>query len=168
MIRRRLYIEERMSRLAVWSLRTAVFAIPVTLLGFVLYWTETLDFETSLRTMLAGLGLAALALLLAIAAFIVIWNDGLKGLGRVVGAAALALALLLPPAAVAAYTSRLPAIHDIIDRHRGSAGIPRAGLRPLAHRQSARLWRRGRRQAAGRRLSADQDHRVRFDAGRDL
>ncbi|MDF2995097.1 MAG: hypothetical protein K0R27_734 [Xanthobacteraceae bacterium] len=113
MIRRRLYIEDRMSRLAVWSLRTAVFAIPVTLLGFVLYWTETLDFETSLRTMLAGLGLAALALLLAIAAFIVIWNDGLKGLGRVVGAAALALALLVPPAAVAAYTSRLPAIHDI-------------------------------------------------------
>lgn len=113
MIRRRLYIEERMSRLAVWSLRTAVFAIPVTALGFVLYWTETLDFETSLKTMLAGLGLAVLALLLALAGFIVIWNDGLKGLGRVFGAAALALALLVPPAAVAAYSSRLPAIHDI-------------------------------------------------------
>lgn len=113
MIRRRLYVEERMSRLAVWSLRTAVFAIPVTLLGFVLYWSETLDFETSLRTMAAGLGVAALALLLAIAAFVVIWNDGLKGLGRVVGAAALALAILVPPAAIAAYASRLPAIHDV-------------------------------------------------------
>lgn len=113
MIRRRLYIDERLSRLAVWSLRMAVFAIPVTLLGVLLYWTETLDFDTALRTVLAGLGIAGLALLLAVAAFVVIWNDGLKGLGRVIAAAALALVMLLPPAAVAALGARLPAIHDI-------------------------------------------------------
>ncbi|WP_029349968.1 DUF1499 domain-containing protein [Bosea sp. 117] len=113
MIRRRLYIEERMSQLAVWSLRTAVFAIPVTVLGVALYWTETLDFEAAIRTVLAGLGLSALALLLALAAFIVIWNVGLKGLGRVIGAAVLAAFMLAPPAAIAALGLRLPAIHDV-------------------------------------------------------
>ncbi|HSI42556.1 MAG TPA: DUF1499 domain-containing protein [Xanthobacteraceae bacterium] len=113
MIRRRLYIDERMSRLAAWSLRIAVFAVPVTMLGVVLHWTETLDFRASLSTILTGLVLATFALLLAVAAFAVIWNEGLKGLGRVVGAAAIALALIGPPAALAALSARLPPIHDV-------------------------------------------------------
>ncbi|HEY9212890.1 MAG TPA: DUF1499 domain-containing protein [Ancylobacter sp.] len=113
MIRRRLYIEERVSHLAVWSLRTAVFALPVTAIGLALYVTETFDFRSALYTVLAGVGVAVLALLLAIAGFVVIWNDGLKGLGRVIGAAALALALIMPTATVAALSVRLPVLHDI-------------------------------------------------------
>lgn len=102
MIRRRLYIEERMSRLAVWSLRTAIFAFPVTFIGGVLFATETLDFRSALYTVLAGVAVAMLALVLALAGFVVIWNEGLKGLWRVIGAAALALVLIMPTATLAA------------------------------------------------------------------
>ncbi|WP_371347311.1 DUF1499 domain-containing protein [Ancylobacter sp. IITR112] len=102
MIRRRLYIDERMSRLAVWSLRTAIFAFPVTFIGAVLFATETLDFRSALYTVLAGVAVAVLALLLALAGFVVIWNEGLKGLWRVIGAAALALVLIMPTATLAA------------------------------------------------------------------
>ncbi|MBB3773487.1 hypothetical protein FHS55_004124 [Angulomicrobium tetraedrale] len=113
MVRRRLYVEERLSRLAVWSLRTAIFALPVTAIGIALYATETLDFRSAVYTVLAGVGLSVLALLLALAGFVVIWNEGLRGLGRVLGAAALALALLMPTATVAALSVGLPALHDI-------------------------------------------------------
>jgi len=113
MIRRRLYVEERVSRLAVWSLRIAVFALPVTLIGLFLYVTEALDFRSALFTVLAGVGVAVLALLLAIAGFVVIWNEGLRGLGRVIGAAALALLLITPTATVAALSIGLPAVHDV-------------------------------------------------------
>lgn len=102
MIRRRLYIEERMSRLAIWSLRTAIFAFPVTFTGAALFATETLDFRSALYTVLAGVAVAVLALVLALAGFVVIWNDGLKGLWRVIGAAALALVLIMPTATLAA------------------------------------------------------------------
>ncbi|MCK0197094.1 DUF1499 domain-containing protein [Ancylobacter sp. 6x-1] len=113
MIRRWLYIEERMSRLATWSLRVAVFALPVSALALGLFWAEVLDFNAALRTLIAGIALAGLALLLAIAAFVVIWNEGLRGLGRVVGAAFLASLLLLPGAAVLALGTLVPAIHDV-------------------------------------------------------
>ncbi|QIB33754.1 DUF1499 domain-containing protein [Ancylobacter pratisalsi] len=113
MIRRRLYIEERVSRLAVWSLRTAIFALPVTLIGLVLYATEALDFRSALYTVIAGIAVAALALLLAMAGFVVIWNEGLRGLGRILGAAALALMLITPMAAVAAFSVGLPVLYDI-------------------------------------------------------
>lgn len=113
MVRRRLYVDERMSRLAVWSLRAAIFALPVTAIGIALYATETLDVRSALYTVLAGLGVSALALLLALAGFVAIWNEGLRGLGRVIGAAALALALLMPTATVAALGIAMPKLSDI-------------------------------------------------------
>ncbi|MBS7543362.1 DUF1499 domain-containing protein [Ancylobacter oerskovii] len=113
MIRRRLYVEERMSRLAVWSLRLAVFALPVTLIGIACYATEVFDLESALYTVLAGVALAGLALLVALAAFVVIWNEGLRGLGRVIGAGALALALIAPTAGLAAFGARLPVLHEV-------------------------------------------------------
>lgn len=113
MIRRRLYVEERVSRLAVWSLRTAIFAVPVTLIGLALYLSEALDFRSALYTVIAGSAVALVALLLAIAGFVVIWNEGLRGLGRILGAAALALMLITPMAAVAAFSVGLPVLYDI-------------------------------------------------------
>lgn len=113
MIRRRLYVEERFSRLAVWSLRTAIFALPVAAIGIGLYATETLDFRSALYVVLAGVAISALALLLALAGFVVIWNEGLRGLGRVIGAATLAMALLAPTMTLAALGARMPAVTDI-------------------------------------------------------
>ena len=113
MIRRRLYVEERMSRLAVWSLRTAVFALPVTAIGIGCYALEVVDLASALYTVLAGMALAGLALLLALAAFVVIWNEGLRGLGRVMAAGALALALIAPTAGLAAYGARLPVLYEV-------------------------------------------------------
>lgn len=113
MIRRRLYIDERMSRLAVWSLRVAVFAFPVSLIGVVAYFTEFLDVRSALYAVLAGVGLSVVALLLAVAAFVVIWNEGVKGLGRVIGASALACLMILPTAGLAAYGARMPLLHEV-------------------------------------------------------
>lgn len=113
MIRRRLYVEERMSRLAVWSLRVAIFAFPVTFIGAMLYVTETLDFRSALYTVLAGVAVAVLALLLAFAGFVVIWNEGLKGLGRVIGAGALAMVLIMPTATLGALAIGVRNLPDV-------------------------------------------------------
>ncbi|MCJ8144620.1 DUF1499 domain-containing protein [Ancylobacter sp. A5.8] len=113
MIRRRLYVEERVSRLAIWSLRTAVFALPVTAIAIGLYALGTLDFRSAVYAVLAGVAVSGLALLLALAGFVVIWNEGLRGLSRVIAAAALALALIAPTATLAGLSTGLPALHDI-------------------------------------------------------
>jgi uncharacterized protein (DUF1499 family) len=113
MIRRRLYIEERVSRLAVWSLRIAVFALPVTFIGLSLYGIDTLDFHSALYIVLAGVAVAAAALLLALIAFVVIWNEGLRGLGRVIAASIISLMLIAPTATIAAFTAHMPALRDV-------------------------------------------------------
>jgi hypothetical protein len=112
-IRRRLYAEIRTSKLAVWSLRLAIFALPVLLLAVALHRTGAIDYRAGLTLLIAVLVLCAIALVLAATALVVIWNDGLKGLGSALLAAILSAAVLGYPAFEIARGIMMPAISDV-------------------------------------------------------
>jgi uncharacterized protein (DUF1499 family) len=113
MIRRRLYAEIRVSRLALWSWRAAVFAMPVIVLAVLLHRLGVLEYHVAYVLLASGLGIAALAGALAAGAFVVIWNDGLKGFGKALLAFLAAVLLLALPAFDAARGIGLPGIADI-------------------------------------------------------
>ncbi|MEW6255528.1 MAG: DUF1499 domain-containing protein [Pseudomonadota bacterium] len=113
LIKRSLYLEERTSRLAVWSLRLALFAIPVTVLAAGLYRMDMLAFQPAVATLGLGLALALVGGLLAVAACISIWESGWRGFGKALGALAITLALVAGPAAVLARGWMLPPLTDL-------------------------------------------------------
>ncbi len=112
-IRRRLYAEIRTSKLAIWSSRLAVFALPVLLLAVFLHRSGAIDYRAGLALLIAVLVLCWLAFALAVAAFVAIWNEGLKGLGSALLAAVLAAGVLAYPMFEILRGITLPAISDV-------------------------------------------------------
>jgi hypothetical protein len=113
MIRRRLYTEVRVSWLATLSRRIAIFSLPVIVLAIGLHRLGLVEYEVAYITLLAGLVIALLAVLIATAAFVVIWNEGLRGLGRAIAACAIGIAVLAWPAIEFIRGVTLPAIIDV-------------------------------------------------------
>ena len=150
MIRSRLP-EEPLSRLAVWSRRVAVFSVPVVLLAIMVVRAGLLELVPALATFGGALALAFLAILLAFAAFVVIWREGLRGVGHAVLALGIGIGILAYPAYLATRAYRLPVINDVttdpIDpprfeaiarlRSRDSNPIAYAGLRAAELQRAA-------------------------------
>ncbi len=113
MIRRRLYVEVRVSKLATWSRRIVIFALPVVAFAIGLHRLGIVEYEVAYATLVAGFLVAALGLIIAIAAFIVIWNEGLRGLGRAIAAAVIGLLLVGWPLWDFARGVTLPSITDV-------------------------------------------------------
>ena len=91
---RRLIIEEPISRAALWSRRTAVFALATAAVSIAIARFGGVDPSGALAVFGAALVLAFLAALLAGAAAVVIWRTGRRGAGRAAAGFALALALI--------------------------------------------------------------------------
>ena len=113
MARRPTFGDEPMSRLAAWSGRLALFALAVAALSVVIVRSGLLEIEPALATFAAALVFAALAVLLSFLAFIVIWRQGLSGLGSAILGLFLGLLLLAYPSYLGYRASKLPAISDI-------------------------------------------------------
>src|SRR5437867_12893353 len=105
--------EEPTSQLAVWARRTAAFSLVATILAIIIVRSGFLDFRPALTAFGGALACAGIALVLAFAAFVVIWNDGLKGMGQAFTAIAISLALLGYPTYLAVKAYGLPWITDI-------------------------------------------------------
>ena len=105
--------DEPVSRLAAWSGRIALFALAVAALSIVIVRSGLLEIEPALATFAAALIFAALAVLLSFLGFIVIWRQGLSGLGSAILGLILGLLLLAYPGYLGYRASKLPAIHDI-------------------------------------------------------
>jgi len=112
MVRRR-FSEEPRSALAIWAGRIAWFSLLVTALSIIIVRSELLEIQPAMATFGAALLFALVAILLALASFIGIWRQGLRGLGSAVLAIAIGLALLAYPAYLGYRAYRLPAINDI-------------------------------------------------------
>ena len=110
---RRPNIEEPLSRLAAWSNRLAWFALVATLISVIVVRGDLLEIRPALAMFAAALALAGIAVLLALGAAVVIWRQGLSGIGRAVTGFFLGLALLAYPAYLGVRAYKLPAIHDI-------------------------------------------------------
>jgi len=153
---RRAYFARRIqadptSRLAVWARRVAGFAVAVLLLAIVIVRGGFLEIIPSLAAVGGAFILAFIAMLLAFAAFVVIWREGLQGFGMAVTALLVGIAILGYPAYLGAKGYRLPAIADIttdpIDpprfeaiarlRSRDANPIVYAGLRAAELQRSA-------------------------------
>jgi hypothetical protein len=110
---RRPIIEEPVSRLAIWSNRLALFALVIAALSVIVVRTDLLEVVPAIATFGAALVFAVLAILLAFAAAVAIWRQGLGGIGRAVFGFLCGAALLAYPAYLGVMASQLPDIHDV-------------------------------------------------------
>jgi len=110
---RRYIAEQPTSRLAVWARRTALFSLLATILAIIIVRSGLLEFRPALATFGGALAFSGVALLLAFAAFVVIWRDGLMGIGYSLTAIGIGVALLAYPSYLAVASYRLPWIYDI-------------------------------------------------------
>src|SRR5262245_40930927 len=86
------------SRLAIWARRMALFSLAAALLAIIIVRADMLEIWPALATFAGALALAVLALLLAFAAFVVIWKDGFRGQGYALTAIVIGVGLLAYPA----------------------------------------------------------------------
>lgn len=112
MARRRIATEAT-SRLAIWARRVGLFSLAAAVLSIIILRAGFLEVEPALATFGGALALAVIAILLSFAAFVVIWKDGLAGIGYAVSAILISLALLAYPAYLAIRAYKLPAIADV-------------------------------------------------------
>jgi len=101
------------SRLALWARRIAGFSVAVVILGIGIVQVGILEIIPSLAAFAGGLLLAAVAIVLALLAFIVIWREGLAGFGMAITALLVGVTILAYPAWFGVKAYRLPAIYDI-------------------------------------------------------
>jgi uncharacterized protein (DUF1499 family) len=110
---RRLIIEEPVSRAAIWSRKIAWFALAVTAVAVAFMRFGLVDVLPGAISLAAGLGLAALAVLMALAAFVRIWMEGRRGVGAAVKGLVLALLILAYPGFYALRGLTLPNLNDV-------------------------------------------------------
>src|SRR2546423_14935929 len=125
---RRYIPSEPTSRLAIWARRMAGFAFLAAFLAVLIVRSGLLENRPALATFAGALAIAVVSLLLALSAFVVIWMEGLAGIGAALSAMAVSLALLAYPAYLGVKAYRLPWIYDIttdpIDPPRYEAPAP--------------------------------------------
>src|SRR6478672_9918030 len=110
---RRYVTEQPTSQLAVWARRMALFSLAAAFLAVIIVHLDLLEIRPALATVAGALALAVIALLLAFAAFVVIWKDGLKGMGYSLTPIGIGVGLLGYPAYLGINAYKLPWIYDI-------------------------------------------------------
>jgi uncharacterized protein (DUF1499 family) len=110
---RRRFADEPVSRLAIWARGCAFFALAATVLSILIVRSGILEIVPALATFAGALVFAVIAIVLAFGAFIVIWKDGLRGMGHCFGAIGIGLALIGYPAYLGFRAYQLPMINDI-------------------------------------------------------
>jgi len=144
-VARRRVAEEPVSKLAMWSRRLALFAIAVVLLVIVIVNLGFLDPVPAIASLAGSLFFALVAMMLAVGAFVVIWRQGLRGLGLAVAALGIGVAMLAYPAYLGVLFYRLPAVNDIttdpIDppRFEAIARLRQRGANAIAYPGAAAL-----------------------------
>jgi hypothetical protein len=113
MVVRRRIIEEPTSRLAVWSLRIALFSLVATFIAVIIVRSGALDIVPAVSTLAGALVLGAVSILLAFGAGMAIWREGYGGLRQAVAAALIGFALIAYPAYLGIRAYQLPAIYDV-------------------------------------------------------
>jgi hypothetical protein len=107
------YQSEPISGLAIWARNLAVFSAVATVASIAIVRFGVLEVRPAMATLFAALGLAGLSILVALAGFIAIWQNGSRGMGRILLALLLDVLILAYPAYLAVQYRKLPAIHDI-------------------------------------------------------
>ena len=112
MVRRYIHTEPN-SKLALWALRIAGFAVAATVLAVLVVRWGQLETKPAVAAFGGALAIAVVAFLLAVAAFVVIWMEGLGGMRAALAAMLIALLLTAYPAYLGLKAYRLPWIYDV-------------------------------------------------------
>ncbi|MCK1387081.1 DUF1499 domain-containing protein [Bradyrhizobium sp. 21] len=107
------YQSEPVSSLANWARNLAVFAVVAVVVSIIILRFGFLEMKPALATFFGGLGIAALSILFGLAGFAAIWQNGSRGMARILLAFLIDGAILAYPAYLGLQYRKLPAIHDI-------------------------------------------------------
>src|SRR5690349_21857232 len=107
------YQTEPVSALATWSRNLAVFGVVAVLVSVLIVRFGFLEMKPAMATFFGGLAIAGLSILLGLGAFASIWQNGSRGMGRILLALFIDAAVLAYPAYLALQYRKLPKIHDI-------------------------------------------------------
>jgi uncharacterized protein (DUF1499 family) len=107
------YQTEPVSRLASWARNLAVFSVVAVVVSILIVRFGFLEMKPALATFFGALGLAALSILIGLAAFAAIWQNGSRGMSRILLALVIDAAVLAYPAYLGLQYRKLPPIHDI-------------------------------------------------------
>src|SRR5687768_14430078 len=107
------YQSEPVSSLATWARNLAVFSVVAVLVSIAIVRFGFLEVKPALATFFGALACAVLAILTGFAAFIAIWQNGSRGMGRILLAFLISAVVLAYPAYLGLQYRKLPPIHDI-------------------------------------------------------
>lgn len=107
------YQTEPVSALATWSRNLAVFAVVAVLVSIGIVRFGFLEIKPALATFFGGLAIAGLSILVGLGAFAAIWQNGSRGMGRILLALLIDAVVLAYPAYLGLQYRKLPKIHDI-------------------------------------------------------
>jgi uncharacterized protein (DUF1499 family) len=102
-----------MSSLASWARNLAVFSVVAVLVSILIVRFGFLEMKPALATFFGALACAGLSILVGFAAFVAIWQNGSRGMSRILLAMLIDMAVLAYPAYLALQYRKLPPIHDI-------------------------------------------------------
>ncbi|MFO1108010.1 MAG: DUF1499 domain-containing protein [Bradyrhizobium sp.] len=107
------YQTEPVSALATWSRNLAVFSVVAVLVSIAIVRFGFLEIKPALATFFGGLAIAGLSILMGLAAFAAIWQNGSRGMGRILLALLIDAVVLAYPAYLGLQYRKLPKIYDI-------------------------------------------------------
>jgi len=107
------YQTEPVSRLASWARNLAVFSVVAVVVSIIIVRFGFLEMKPALATFFGALACAGLSILVSLAAFAAIWQNGSRGMSRILLALVIDVAVLAYPAYLGLRYRKLPRIHDI-------------------------------------------------------
>jgi uncharacterized protein (DUF1499 family) len=107
------YQTEPVSSLASWARNLAVFAVVAVVVSIIVVRFGFLEPKPAVVTFFGGLAIAALSILFGLAGFAAIWQNGSRGMARILIAFLIDGAILAYPAYLGLQYRKLPEIHDI-------------------------------------------------------
>jgi hypothetical protein len=107
------YQSEPVSSLASWARNLAVFSVVAVVVSIVIVRFGFLEMKPALATFFGALACAGLSILVGLAAFVAIWQNGSRGMSRILLALLIDAVVLAYPAYLGLQYRKLPPIHDI-------------------------------------------------------
>src|SRR4051794_24580019 len=107
------YQSEPVSSLATWARNLAIFSIVAVVVSIVIVRFGFLEMKPALATFFGALACAVLSILVGLAAFAAIWQNGSRGMSRILLALVIDAVILAYPAYLGLQYRKLPSIHDI-------------------------------------------------------
>jgi hypothetical protein len=107
------YQSEPVSSLATWARNLAIFSLVAVVVSIIIVRFGFLEMKPALATFFGALACAGLSVLVGLAAFAAIWQNGSRGMSRILLALLIDAVILAYPAYLGLQYRKLPPIHDI-------------------------------------------------------